>query len=357
MLTHSASNAADTHAREQVPELTRLREMFDIVPSGLVLIDGDGVVTEANRQARQMLSEPLLGQPWVTIIARAFRPQVDDGHEVSLWDGRRVKILITPLHYAPGQLIQITDLTETRQLQQRLAHMQRLSSLGKMVASLAHQIRTPLSAAMLYGANLANPLLNAAMRQKFQGKLMGRLQALEKQVDDMLLFAKGGELSKVEPVLAGELLTRVRQAMEPQLQQRGGQLQLKGDALHLSLMANAEMLCSALCNLVNNSLEAAGGTASVVLSAEQSSDDLLELRVCDAGPGIPRDILARVSEPFFTTKSQGTGLGLAVVQAVTRAHQGRFEIHSETGRGTQVTLTFPLCHQPSESLADAVGAW
>ena len=135
-------------------QASRLNHLLQVMPAGVVVIDGQGIVRQANEQAKVFLGEPLEGELWRTIIARSFKPRADDGHEVSLYDGRRVKLSITPLVNEPGQLIVLTDLTETRQLQARLSHLQRLSSLGKMVASLAHQIRTPLSAGMLYAANL-----------------------------------------------------------------------------------------------------------------------------------------------------------------------------------------------------------
>ncbi len=101
------------------------------MPAGVIVIDGKGIVRQANEQAKALLGEPLEEEVWRSIITRSFKPRADDGHEVSLVDGRRVKLSITPLENEPGQLIVITDLTETRQLQARVSHMQRLSSLGK----------------------------------------------------------------------------------------------------------------------------------------------------------------------------------------------------------------------------------
>ena len=123
------------------------------LPGNLVVLDARGLVQQANPVAVTMLGEPLTGQRWLDVITRSFRPRSDDGMEVSLKDGRRVKLEISALlsktaYTQPGQLIMLTDLTQTRQLQNRLSHLQRLSALGKMMASLAHQIRTPLSSAM-----------------------------------------------------------------------------------------------------------------------------------------------------------------------------------------------------------------
>ncbi|MGQ5486993.1 response regulator [Photobacterium damselae] len=161
------------------------------MPTGVLLLDATGRILDANPEAHHLLDEPLIGERWIDIIKRAFAPQDDDGHEVSLHNGRKVKLAISAS--SEGQLIFITDMTETRLLQSRLSELQRLSSLGKMVASLAHQVRTPLSSAMLYASHLGSEQLAPATRQRFQGKLVDRLHDLEKQVSDMLLFAKGGD--------------------------------------------------------------------------------------------------------------------------------------------------------------------
>ena len=115
-----------------------------------------GRVQECNPTAIDLLGEPLEGESWLNVIQRVFAPRFDDGHEVSLKDGRRVSIATRSLAGEPGQLIVLTDMTETRALQERLSRHQRLSALGKVSASLAHQIRTPLSAAMLYGEHLVS---------------------------------------------------------------------------------------------------------------------------------------------------------------------------------------------------------
>jgi two-component system sensor histidine kinase FlrB len=128
---------------------------------------------------------------WRHVIARCFAPREDDGHEVSLKDGRRLSIATRSLDAEPGQLVLLNDLTETRHLQDQLARHERLSSLGRMVASLAHQIRTPLSAALLYASHLTEQALPVETQQRFAGRLKERLHELEHQVRDMLVFARG----------------------------------------------------------------------------------------------------------------------------------------------------------------------
>ena len=196
-------------------------EIFDEVPAGLIVLDGSGRVARNNRAAESLLGEALEGRLWREIIQRLFCLRPDDGHEVSLRNGRRVQISTHPLKQQQGQLIQITDLTETRRLQDQLSHMERLSALGKMAASLAHQIRTPLAAAMLYGANLANRTLSHDARGSFQKKLMDRLRDLEGQVSDVLLFARNGEQQVVSVIELTDLLGDLERGAEAMMQQAG----------------------------------------------------------------------------------------------------------------------------------------
>src|SRR5690554_6172914 len=127
-----------------------LDAVLGAMPNGVVMLDSQGMISHANPAAQTLLGHRLVNHLWRDIIASAFAPRDDDGHEVSLASGARVRLDISALSPHPGQLIVITDMSETRALQERVSHMQRLSAMGRMVASLAHQIRTPLSAAMLY---------------------------------------------------------------------------------------------------------------------------------------------------------------------------------------------------------------
>ncbi|WP_279387021.1 sensor histidine kinase [Parashewanella spongiae] len=316
---------------------SRVEHILQAMPSGIVILDGNGMVTQANPVALELLGEPLEGQKWLTIINRAFSPQKDDGHEVSLRNGRRVKLAITPLSPEPGQLIVLTDLTETRQLQQNLSHLQRLSSLGKMVAKLAHQVRTPLSAAMLYASNLKNPKLPEASKAKFQDKLINRLNQLEHQVNDMLLMARGRQNQQGEPVSFEQVLEQVSADCEPIAEKKNCTLRFINES-SAQLMANENALSSAINNLVMNSLEA-GAKNVTVKSCERQSQLFLE--VIDDGKGLESGTEKRILEPFYTTKAQGTGLGLAVVQSVVRNHNGNINLKCELGKGCHFILSFP----------------
>jgi two-component system sensor histidine kinase FlrB len=318
--------------KQQVQQLTLNNEyqhqLIDAMPTGVIILNGDGIVIKANAIAIDLLDEPILNERWSDVIQRSFKPRADDWHEVSLKDGRRVKLAIQALANQPGQLITITDLTETRLLQDKISQMQRLSSLGRMVSSLAHQIRTPLSAAMLYAANLNNHQLASTERDKFQQKLMARLADLEAQVNDMLLFAKSGREQIVDTISMRDIVRQTIESMDAKIKQHQASIQLFDLNPEQSdlLLGNKNAIQGALQNLIDNAIQA------VVSQPEQPKPEIeitlaahpeaLFLTVQDNGPGIKDALRETIFEPFVTSRTNGTGLGLAVVKAVAQSHKG-----------------------------------
>ncbi len=320
-------------------QVERYKQVIEVMPAGVILLDTQGIIREANPEAMRLLEIPLLGQRWYEVIQAAFSPREDDGHEISLRNGRKVRLAISAS--STGQLILITDLTETRLLQSRVSDLQRLSSLGRMVASLAHQVRTPLSSAMLYGSNLAAPNLPAPTRDRFQAKLMDRLHDLDKQVSDMLLFAKGGDNKVVKPFTVEELVGEFNPMIETALRSHQVDYGCEVEQPEISLLGNANAIASALSNLVMNAIQIIGKGAQIDLFIRPVNGEL-KISVQDNGPGVVDELKNKIMEPFFTTRSQGTGLGLAVVQMVCRAHDGRLELESQPGEGACFTMCLPI---------------
>ncbi|MEH6826103.1 MAG: ATP-binding protein [Motiliproteus sp.] len=316
----------------------RLESLLQLLPGGVIVLDNQGRIQECNAAAIELLGEPLKHERWSEVINRSFAPRMDDGHEVSLKNGRRVSLATRSLEGEPGQIILLTDQTETRALQSRLGHFQRLSFMGKMMASLAHQIRTPLSAAMLYSAHLAKPELRDEQRIKFANKVRGRLNSLEAQVRDMLVFARG-ETKLTDLVSSEQLFGAVEDALDMPLTHADADADCINSTPGLVLLCNQEALVGALMNLVNNALQA--GAQALVVRSVVVDERSLRLQVEDSGPGMNAQQLQQSLEPFYSTKSQGTGLGLAVAQVVARAHHGEFFINSLPGQGTVAGFVLP----------------
>lgn len=341
----STQVAAELETETHLHQAQMADQLIEMMPTGLVMLDGNGVVVKINKVARNLLEEPILGQLWFTVIARSFKPRADDWHEVSLKDGRRVKLEIASLGDQPGQLIMITDLTETRLLQDKVGQMQRLSSLGRMVSTLAHQIRTPLSAAMLYSANLSNRKLSETARGTFQEKLSSRLRDLEQQINDMLLFSKSGKEQVVSSISINELINDSIQAMDALITKANSEVNLHLNAIEHQILGNKNALTGAIQNLVNNALQAASTAKveqSVINIQVYSNKSYVYISVKDNGPGIDNINIKKIFEPFYTSSSKGTGLGLAVVKSVVEAHQGEVNYLSHTGEGAHFCIRLPL---------------
>ncbi|MEK1835669.1 MAG: ATP-binding protein [Pseudomonas sp.] len=323
----------------------RLQNLLDLLPGGVIVIDAQGIVREANPAASELLGLPLEGELWRHVIARCFAPREDDGHEISLKDGRRLSIATRSLDAEPGQLVLLNDLTETRHLQDQLARHERLSSLGRMVASLAHQIRTPLSAALLYASHLTEQELPVETQQRFAGRLKERLNELEHQVRDMLVFARG-ELPLTDRVTPRMLMQSLQAAALTHVQDLP--IRWQCDSHAGELLCNRDTLVGAILNLIENAIQASAGDVRLKVHLYTRGNNL-RLCISDSGSGIDTKVLARLGEPFFTTKTTGTGLGLTVVKAVARAHQGELQLRSRPGRGTCAQVILPLFsgEQPS----------
>ncbi|NLY57692.1 MAG: PAS domain-containing protein [Gammaproteobacteria bacterium] len=322
----------------------RLQNLLDLLPGGVIVLDGRGVVRETNPVARELLGEPLEGQLWRELIRDRFAPRDDDYHEVSLRSGRRVSIATRSLRGEPGQIILLTDLTETRQLQAQLARNERLSALGRMVASLAHQIRTPLSTALLYASHLNQPELSGTHRQRFSQRLKDRLQTIELQVRDMLMFAKG-DLPLNNQVTAQSLFAELQQQAETLISESGADCRWDDRApAGVRLLCNQETLIGAALNLIENAIQAGAPTPRLKV-IQRLQEGRLSISVVDGGRGMSREELARIGEPFYTTRDQGTGLGVSVVKSVAQAHGGAFMLRSRAGQGSWAELVLPVLPQ------------
>ncbi len=211
---------------------------------------------------------------------------------------------------------------------------ERLSAIGEMTAEFAHQVRTPLASAMLYTAQLDT---STPDQKRVVGKIQGRLNDLGRMVNDMLGFAAGARPAR-ERILVADLLSAVVRTIEPQLASTTI-LATHCDTAAMSIMANKEALKGALLNLVSNAEQARKNDAAIELAARRYGERVL-ISVKDNGPGIPSHCIGRLFEPFYTTRPEGTGLGLAVVQAVARSHDGSVSVDT-CDTGSCFTLDLP----------------
>lgn len=377
-----------------------LEHLLKVLPAGVIVLDHNGVVEKANPASRKVLGHPLVGERWFELVDLLFQPRADDGCEVSLKNGRKISLATSSLHegdftsrQAPqeinaskqgssnfeenkqekvptngGQLILVSDLSETRRLQSLVNQKSRLSELGKVIASLSHQLRTPLSAAVLYCGRLKQSNLDEQTRITLADKLMDRLKNMEAQVANMLQFTAIGnqlveELSigafmEVLDAEVDSLLLRQNKAVNilvsPTLVFDGSVSQEEKNKVlagNQSIYLNRVSLTTALINMIENAQQSCFNamessseekTMSVNVYGKYVGKSLVDIVVEDNGLGINEDLKDKIGESFFTTKSQGNGLGLQVVKAVANAHGGKMIFASHPNIKTRFVLRLPL---------------
>jgi two-component system sensor histidine kinase FlrB len=344
----SAARMKELKEKEQIAD--RLDRLLQLLPGGVVVLDGNGRIQQINRAASVMFEEKnIKGKLWRDIIKSHFSPREDDGHEISLRNGKRLSIQTSGLDNEPGQIVLMTDQTETRDLQAKLARHQRLMAMGNMVASLAHQVRTPLSGAMLYAQHLSDGNLEQDMRTKFSKKLGRQLKNIEAQVRDMLIFARGSApLNKILSQNAlVELISESKQLLSRQYQ---ADIEIENHSSDGAIQCHQESLIGAIQNLISNGIEAAEDSAdkAKVKITIRHDDSSIVVAICDNGPGLPNSEKDKITEPFYTTKSNGTGLGLPVVNAVVRAHHGTLSYYNQPIGGACFIVNLPTTKNTQE---------
>lgn len=222
-----------------------------------------------------------------------------------------------------------------------LARRERLSALGEMAAQVAHQLRTPLTTAVLYTGHLTRPQLSDTDRIRFADKTLSRLRYLERLIQDMLLFVKGARLSP-EPFFIGPLLDELEQIMSPQAVAKGVTFAIAGKEPDLALSGDRQAISGALINLLENALQACGVSGQVRMAIAGQGSPFASFCVEDTGEGIPEAARDRLFQPFFTTRGEGCGLGLAIVRQVAEAHGGWVEWAAREEGGSRFTLFLPF---------------
>lgn len=333
----AANGALRQQYQEKAAITERLTLLLDALPAGVVVLDGAGRVVQANPAASEVLGETIVGAGWTALEADALEASETPGEYLA--GDRRLAVAVTPLDSAGGRIVLLHDVTETQHLKTQAERNQRLAAMGEMAAQLAHQLRTPLAAALLYAGNLENPELPAASRISIAQKTVARLKHLEHLIQDMLMFARGEVLGR-ETFAVADLLAELAQTFEPLAKSRGSAFLVTDESQGGVLTGHRKSLVGALTNLLENALQAVEAGGRIDLDARRDGS-LILLAVRDNGRGMNAQTAARLFDPFFTTRAEGTGLGLSIARGVARAHGGGIEVVSSPGAGAEFILTLP----------------
>ncbi|NNJ91040.1 MAG: histidine kinase [Gammaproteobacteria bacterium] len=343
-LTRELSETRQRHIRELRDKerlANRLYRVLEALPAAVIVIDDRDRIDQFNPIAEILFPDIRWGRLWHEVFGEQVSSQTAN-NEFKLKDGRCISVSRQSLSPDPGKIVVVIDVTDSRALQEQLNRQQRLAEMGEMAAQLAHQIRTPVASALLYSEHLGRHDLRKDQRERFSESLCQSLRHTENQVKDLLTFARGGHFEPATVNLSN-LVGEVEDNVEPILQDAGATLnvvdQTDGKAF---VKGNNDALAGALANLIENATRHGGESVAVDLILTRVEDGYC-IRIEDDGVGIAEDIRHEIFNPFFTTSSSGTGLGLAVVQNVILAHGGAILLLQDEKREHESGAGFVIC--------------
>lgn len=351
-LNHELANTREEKMFELAEKeriANRLTAILNALPAAVVVLDNTGLIQETNPSAIELFEEylpgnELVGKKWIDIIESAFSPRSDDGHDISLKDGRRVNITTNALESESGQILLIKDVTQSRALTEQLNRYQKLTAMGEMASGLAHQVRTPLATSILYASHLKQADLDAETRISLVDKVQTQMRHIENLVEDMLMFARG-EVADNQPFQLDDLLSDLDRMIKPEIEASKIKLSWIHElaAEDITLSGSKEVLLSGLQNLISNAIQSIENKdGEINLHVKPAQGKCIDIAVIDNGKGIPEEKQDRILEPFFTTRSKGTGLGLSVVDAIAKAHDGCLWFISKEGAGSTFAIRLPI---------------
>lgn len=327
---------------EKAALFRRLSSLLEQLPGGVLELDAKGCVTSLNRAARTMMPNLAHGNCWADWQDNNLESTREMDLKRFCHQGREVwfSVVTNPVPEEDCSLVLIHDMTEFHRMQHALARNERLVAMGEMSAGLAHQLRTPLSTAMLYIGHLQRKDLSDQERLRVAGKIQNRLQSLEVLIQNMLRFVRGQQ-QQTEVLRFADVLTESLQHLAEPVSAAHVCLDCKIEAGEANIQVNRREMIGVIGNLVENALHVAFAGMPLRVRLWQEAG-MACLSVSDEGPGIAQEDLPRLFEPFFTTRKEGTGLGLAIVRNLVMAWGGEVSVETQPGCGATFILRLPV---------------
>jgi len=364
-MLHDLTKRAQLDTQLRASE-ARWRAIVESAVDGIVVIDGYGRIEAFNPAAERLFGyaeSDVVGKNVNILMPSPYHEEHDGylsryqatGVQKIIGIGREVTGLrrdgtVFPVHLSVGEMVIggqrkftgiLHDLSARVRIEDQLREQSTLARLGEMAAVIAHEVKNPLAgirgAIQIIGGRLPEGSKDAAITKE----IIGRIDALNALMKDMLLFARPPSVRSA-PVEIDRLVARTADLLSGDPAFKDVRVEIHGSVPPIT--ADPELLQIVFQNLLVNGAHAMGGHGTIHISVKADNDSCL-VAFNDTGPGIPPDILEKIFTPFFTTKSRGTGLGLPTAKRLIEAHHGTIAITCPPGGGTTVTIRLPAVAQ------------
>lgn len=287
-----------------------------------------------------------------TRLGRLVRDAFEGGmsivqEEVTTETGRRVEVSLDFIHDAQsrdrhslGSLLTIHDLESVREIETELEVSRRMASIGRLTAGVGHEVKNPINAIVVHLELLRNKVQVGGDALRHLDIIQSEIRRLDRVVQTLVDFSRPVELQLKDQDLRG-VVSSVLALASADLQNRGITVESQAPPRPVACRVDADLLEQALLNVVLNGAQAmaTGGKLEVRLTEDTR---WAYIRIRDHGEGIPDEIRARIFDLYFTTKKEGSGIGLAMTYRIVQMHHGQIDVESKAGSGTTFVLRLPL---------------
>jgi PAS domain S-box-containing protein len=369
--------------QERASELKLLKEfnesIIESINVGLLAVDLEGRVTRLNSALEHMLDlrrDAAIGRRVEDLFSEDFADTLKQVLGKGGWRLQEIRniyklhtatrtnralvlnIALAPLQDVQGQtgaLVVVEDVTTRISLEEQLQQREKLSSIGLLAAGVAHEVNTPLTGVSSYTQMLLGMLSENDPKHALLQKVRTQAERATNIVNNLLNFSRTGSATEFAEVNVARVLDDTLQLLEPQMRRSQIEIVRAYEKDAPGVYGNAGKLQQVFTNLLLNARDAIPDGGRIVVSTSTADDGSLVAEITDTGIGIAPENVAKIYDPFYTTKGvgQGTGLGLAVSYGIVQEHTGRISVESTPGHGTTFRITLPAAR--SRARLQAVG--